>query len=46
MADDVIEAVVNGVLSCLKDTEMPVRLEAAITLKAILKDQNGLPHQS
>ena len=36
-----VELVIQGITACLRDTEMPVRLEAAIGLQAMLKDKTG-----
>ena len=36
-----ITAMMTGILTCMRDPEMPVRLEAAVALRALLKDPNG-----
>ena len=38
-----VEVVMNGILACLRDPELPVRLEAAVALRSMLKDKSGLP---
>jgi hypothetical protein len=32
----------TGVLACMRDSELPVRMEAAVALRAMLKDATGI----
>ena len=36
-----VEVVMHGILACLRDRDLPVRLEAAVALRAMLKDKSG-----
>jgi hypothetical protein len=37
-----VEVVMTGILTGLRDSEMPVRLESAVAMRTMLKDKTGI----